>query len=288
MAGANSFLAIFQFSIYLSSIVPMSIRRWVGRPSSPRRTVFYLHLPKTGGTTVARALTRNRRISLLVSEKVDTKQQVLDRLQSLPSKTLQKIQYVAGHRVFSELQHLFPSKPVFATSVRHPVDLYISLYNFWVDLALDHTHKHYLRNREMMLRDSIPVHLLEWLESRDEWLNMYARVFSRAETGPEAPGIPLTDVTQHSIDYAKTFLGRCDFILELNHSHIDIPRFCDYCGISPPRARSRVSTKHAATARGSTSWDEARAIIRKRSESDFELYAYALECRKIALNKNLA
>ena len=286
MVGENSFLTTFQFFIYLSSIAPMSIRRWVGRLSSQRRTVFYLHLPKTGGTSVARALTRNRRTSLLVSEKAGTKQQILDRLLSLPPKTLYKTQYVAGHRVFSELQHLFPGKPVFATSIRHPVDLYISLYNFWVDLALDHNHKHYLRNQEMMMRGSTPVSLLEWLDSRDEWLNMYARVLARAESGPEAPGIPLTDVTQDNIDFAKLFLRRCDFILELSQSRVDIPRFCDFCGISPPRQRSRVSTKHAAVARGSASWDEARAIIRKRSESDFELYAFASECRKISLNTN--
>jgi hypothetical protein len=220
---------------------------------------------------------------LLVSEKADTKQQVLDRLQSLPPKVLQRIRYVAGHRVFRELHHVFPGKPVFATSIRNPVDLYVSLYNFWVDLALDPAHQHYQRNQEMMLKGSTPVSVLEWLESRAEWLHMYSRVLSRAEAGPDAPGTPLPQITQVNIDHSKQFLRRCEFILEVNQSRIDIPAFFHYCGTSPPRKRSRVSTKHVTVTRGSALWSEVEAVVRRRSECDFELYAFALERRLINL-----
>jgi len=266
----------------------MKIRRWVGQlfPHRPDRTIFYLHLPKTGGTSIARALTGNRRNSLLVSEKAETKQQVIDRLDSIPPRARQSIRYVAGHRVFTELQYLFPGEPVFATSIRHPIDLYVSLYNFWIDLALDPGHEHYQRNQEMMMRNSTPLSLSDWLESSDEWLHMYARVLARAESGPEAPGIPLPNVSQDDIDNAKRFLKRCDFILEVTQSQVDIPRFCHFCGIVPPRKRSRVSIKHAVVPSGSTTWKNVETIIQKRSESDFEIYAFALECRKTSVQLN--
>lgn len=257
----------------------MLIKHRFGRSPFPRRTLFYLHLPKTGGTSVARALTRSRRHSLLVSEKADTKQQVMDRLSSLSPQVLCRIRRVAGHRVFRELQGIFPGEPVFATSIRNPVDLYVSLYNFWVDLALDPSHQHYMRNQQMMLKGTNPVPLIEWLESRDEWLHMYSRVLSRAEAGPDAPGIPLPEVTQLDIDRSKQFLRRCQFILETNMSSTDMPTFFEYCGISPPQKRARVSKKHVRAVRGSSLWNVIEAIVRRRSESDLELYAFASECR---------
>ena len=130
-----------------------------------------------------------------------------------------------------------------------------------------------------MLKGTNPVPLIEWLESRDEWLHMYSRVLSRAEACPDAPGIPLPEVTQLDIDRSKQFLRRCQFILETNMSSTDMPTFFEYCGRSPPQKRARVSKKHVRAVRGSSLWNVIEAIVRRRSESDLELYAFASECR---------
>lgn len=86
--------------------------------------IFFLHIPKTAGTTL---------ISLLDSQFAPEKicpEQLPAGLPQLSPEKLASYRFIRGHFDYN-FHRLLPKKPLFLTMLRDPIDRVISFYEFW-------------------------------------------------------------------------------------------------------------------------------------------------------------
>jgi len=119
----------------------------------------FLHLPKTGGTTIAQHIHKNMDSEEIYSSYEDrevdhsfpVKKHVCEKINQLKNKG--KIKVILGHTVGYWLHELFPEKEVrYITFFRNPADFLISLYNFRVRL-LNRKFGRMMKHNKINLRD---------------------------------------------------------------------------------------------------------------------------------------
>jgi len=98
------------------------------RPGSDDRRVIFLHLPKTGGSTLRRIIEREYPADAIFTIDPDVSGSI-DRLLGLPPARLEAIRAVIGHAPYG-LHEIVPWPAAYVTLVREPVDRIVSHFAF--------------------------------------------------------------------------------------------------------------------------------------------------------------
>ena len=94
------------------------------RPAVPAGKLLFLHVPKCGGATFYRILTRNfRRVYPPINGSLES----IEQLRSLPRRELERYDAFGGHFFFGA-HELFESPCTYVSFVRHPVPRVLSNY----------------------------------------------------------------------------------------------------------------------------------------------------------------
>ncbi|MFA6422666.1 MAG: hypothetical protein WCV92_04680 [Candidatus Buchananbacteria bacterium] len=98
---------------------------------------FFLHIPKTGGTTINQGLVSNHKDGEVIFLGKDllgnktSKNEIKKYLNSIPADKKKIIKVITGHAVYYGLHEIFPERePRYIACFRHPVTLTISSYNY--------------------------------------------------------------------------------------------------------------------------------------------------------------
>lgn len=98
---------------------------------------FFLHIPKTGGTTINQGLVSNHKDGEVIFLGKDllgnktSKDEIKKYLNSIPADKKKIIKVIAGHAVYYGLHEIFPERePRYIACFRHPIALTISSYNY--------------------------------------------------------------------------------------------------------------------------------------------------------------
>jgi hypothetical protein len=111
------------------------------------KTVIFLHIPKTGGSTLLTILKNQYR---LVHQTQDNRLTDTD-LAVLKAPTASGLQLVHGHNAFG-IHELLPQPCTYITLIRHPVPRVVSLYN---QIFRDTSHYLHQRVRVMSLKNFV-------------------------------------------------------------------------------------------------------------------------------------
>lgn len=128
---------------------------------SGRPTVIFLHIGKTGGSTVRKVLHRNFKRSdvLLIrsAQRRDTlrprREGSLDDLAAVPADRLRRARLIEGHLIFGA-HELVPGPSTYITLLRKPVPLVISQYRF-VQRTPGHRLHDIVASQQMSLEDYV-------------------------------------------------------------------------------------------------------------------------------------
>src|SRR5262245_34850495 len=115
-------------------------------PSQQTRAVIFLHLPKTGGTTLSAILERQYRPDQVLPIRGDVRSNrgdmVFDVLRSVPQERIASLRLVSGHIPYG-MHELLPAPSLYITLLRDPVQRALSQY------------RHVLRDRTHYLHDLV-------------------------------------------------------------------------------------------------------------------------------------
>ncbi len=90
----------------------------------PEDVLFFLHIPKTAGTSLTQELTRNWRKDLILTP------EQLNTAKAQPRERLAKAKFIYGHFSRAVCRRRLPNPPTFTiTFLRDPTDHYLSLYH---------------------------------------------------------------------------------------------------------------------------------------------------------------
>jgi hypothetical protein len=127
-------------------------------PTADEQTVIFLHIGKTGGTTLRKILHRNIGPSeiLLVRNPSRTparlrREETLDLFAAIPEADRARPRLIEGHTIFG-LHRFVPRPSTYITLLRHPVALAVSQYN-WV--RSDPTHWLHQQARAMTIDEYV-------------------------------------------------------------------------------------------------------------------------------------
>jgi len=104
-------------------------------------TLFFLHIPKTGGMTLNRIATAQyqpEQLFLIDNGRITAH---FEEFKTWTRERKEKIQFVSGHMQYSNQQKHFPQNIKFTTVVRDPVDRIVSLF-FYIKREPVHTLYH--------------------------------------------------------------------------------------------------------------------------------------------------
>jgi hypothetical protein len=128
--------------------LPSSTRVTTRSPAPIPRVVFFLHLPRTAGTTLARVIGRQY-TSEAILPLYDSS--TGEEIGSVPPDRLDSLRAIVGHFYFGA--HRFLARPsTYVTVLRDPVDRVISHYHF---VRADPTHYLHESARQMSLREYV-------------------------------------------------------------------------------------------------------------------------------------
>lgn len=141
-------------------------------------TLFFLHLPKTAGTTLNRILEANFDPEAVLS--VYSREE-LDHFQKLTTDELKRIRVIQGHMLVIDYKALLhnPELNVF-TFLRHPVDRLLSEYFFLKNWPNHHLY-HFLNRHDVGLEEYVTSRCKE-LVYRGK--NFITRILSGMSFGP--------------------------------------------------------------------------------------------------------
>jgi hypothetical protein len=143
--------------------------------AASERTIIFLHIPKTAGTTIQQVIERNCRKGDIYTLGIDG---WFDDFKSLPDSRKADIHLLRGGHPGFGLHKYLPSPSTYFTFLRDPIERAISYY-YWVQRDPHHYAHDFVTASHMGLRD--------FIESRQDTLvdNCQTRLLAGLETGYE-------------------------------------------------------------------------------------------------------
>ena len=149
----------------------------------PDDQLYFLHIPKTAGTTLYALLDQHYPLKDICPEQLSSK------VKKIPLEELARYRLIHGHLDYNFIK-LLPKKPIIITMLRDPVERIISLYEYWK------------RNIE------------EWVADQPKHNNSFRRVINKDLYGFVCD--EGDDIVQHEVENNQTrrIFSQCEDKLE--------------------------------------------------------------------------
>ena len=225
-----------------------------------KRKLIFVHVPKTGGSTLHGIINRNYKKSSIFNVKNNDGAQKLD---LLSEKERQKIRVFAGHCAFGHhVRFSDPENFSYVTILRHPVSRLISNYYFILWLKERHYAYKILTDNKMTLKEYVSSGLVRNTE------NLMVRMLS------DNLEVPHGGCTREMLELAKENLDRYFSVVGVNVLYDESILFMKekYGWKYPFYAKANVSS-HGVKPKDLD--NETLETIEKFNALDIELYTYA-------------
>jgi len=227
-----------------------------------RTSLIFIHLPRTGGTTLSKILKRQYCSGQTFSIKGSNNKNSIKKFKNLSQEKRKKIRYLEGHVPFGLHKYLF-FKPAYITILRHPVNRLIS--HFYLAKS---NPNHYLysrvKDRDMSFVDYIQSKISSELD------NGQTRLLSglKAVDTVHGHGKVTEKVFRRAKKNIKEFFPLVGTTEKFDHFLILLKEYFKWNNVfyfkknvSPRKKKIRVNSK-------------IRKIIEENNQSDLKLYQY--------------
>jgi Galactose-3-O-sulfotransferase len=227
---------------------------------TPERCIVFLHIPKTGGVTLRRALMAKYSPRMLFLESLT---EPLERIAAtVPGSDRSDALVVSGHLHYGVHRYI-PKRCDYITLLREPVSRVISMYHY-----IRGDPRHWLHAQLV----GSGMGLEEFVKTcADPGVdNQQTRLISGRGSGEWQPGSDPPSVDREALEQAKRNLE--GFLVvgvneRFDESFIMISRALGW--------RLPFYVTSNVTSQAKPASDRARALIRERNRLDFELYEFA-------------
>lgn len=243
-----------------------------------RTQFFYVHLPKCAGTAVLKSLQRvGKQRHLVLSESPSSKQQakknLIARLEAR-GQTIEDVDLIIGHDVFSRLEAESRRPSFFFTVLRHPVQRYISHFRYFVDCAKNRRSPIHDFAKQKMAPDGKLLSLEEAID-RKYWCNLMTNYLASAHHPDLTKGRWQVEDDQ-KLPYALDFVHRMDFLGFVDSLESDVATICELLGL---RRQLKVVNRSKSKILDPISKEIVKKI-EANNELDVLLYADARQIQK--------
>ncbi|MBU8879974.1 sulfotransferase family protein [Bacillus sp. FJAT-29790] len=227
------------------------------------KLVIFMHIPKTGGTTLESILKKQyQEFELVHTRRLGFWGAKAPEI-NFPKDKIQKLQCIRGHFPFG-IHEQFPKAFTYCTLLRDPVERLISLYYF---LLIDKRNKMYRKAKNLSIKQ-----FMESDRFKIQTVNMQTRQVSGG-------GVPDLDLAKENLKNYFSVVGITEmyneslFLMsqELGWSKLD--SFYKKDNVTPNRL-----TKDQLS-------EDVINIIKKNNELDMELYNFAKQALKEKINQ---
>lgn len=234
--------------------------------------IVFLHIPKTGGTSVHEFLTA----------KFPKNEICPDRLNTLKEHTqdqLDKYSFFSGHYDIDSVAYIPGNKKIF-TFLRDPKERLLSLYYFWRSHKEDYINKNGLAGP----RAAKEMDLLNFLKCKEHEIPLnFNNYIARAFSGEMYCG-PNNEYIYHEnevIDVAKKNISSLDTIGFMDNFDASYAMVIRQLGYTPPEITPHAmkGSKHQDPNREEITkqplTDEIEDLIMKMTDLDYKIYNFA-------------
>ncbi len=235
-----------------------------------KENIFFLHIPKCGGTSIRHAIEKNYSTSdnkiAILDPSASFNAAKLSDLRTLKFRenlllyfmNMKDVKYITGHFGFSEIAfHEFHNKFIFITVLREPVRRWISVYFY----------NKYKKSNHCKIETDLTTYMQsEEGESRG---HTYIRFLGGVDE-------KMDYTSKQAIDRAKRNLDKFDIVGLLEYKENFIQQFGNRFGVRLVIKMENPSPT-METFRKSIITEEIKEKIKKICEPDLEIYQYAID-----------
>lgn len=160
------------------------------RGADPRKTLIFLHIPKTAGSTLHKIIGRQYKPKSIFSINGERAQESIAEFKNLSESQRSEIQVLKGHMRFG-LHEYLPQSSSYITVLRDPVDRVISHY-YYVLRKPNHYLHNQITSKNMSLKDYVSSGITKELD------NSQTRLISST-----AANIPYGECSAEVLESAK-------------------------------------------------------------------------------------
>ena len=241
---------------------------------------YFLHIPKTAGTTLNYAV-----FPLLFDEQDICPAYSYPQLMRIPPSDLRRYRLFRGH-FYYYLYHLLPERPVYMTFLRDPVDRVISLYEYVRRSPEHYQHKlvsslkggilDFVRTPELLAPDFQVTALAFDIDVKDA----LARAQARQQEPIDEERVLLAEMLRRppshaDLDTACRRLEEFAFVGITEHFDQSVHLLCRHFGRLPLRSHESLNVAPEPRVRRAQLAPDVLEEISKTHPLDTELYAFA-------------
>ena len=243
----------------MSSRPRVSNARILNAMSGQTKALIFLHIPKTGGSTLSKILEREYARARILT--LDNEQVV--QFRALPVAQRERYRLIQGHLYFG-LHHFVPRPSTYITFLRHPVERVLSFYHY-----ARSTSDHYLY--PLLATERLDLKTLLARESTPELCNLQTRLLAGDEWEDSQ-----RVVTRAALERAQANLRNhfrvVGLLEEFDASLLLLRRAFDWrlpCYVKENVTKEKLEDPLLDV--------ETRGLVKEANCLDLELYEYARE-----------